>query len=88
MKVLYEKSFFRDLKKVNDRNTLDKIYNIIENIKSSDTIQKVPNIKRLKGHPFAFRIRIGDYRLGFFYENDTVIFVRFLNRKEIYSKFP
>ncbi len=35
----------------------------IKNIKSSDSIHTLTNIRKLKGHPAAFRIRIGDYRL-------------------------
>lgn len=88
MKVRYEKSFLRDLKKVPDQNTLDKVYDVIKNIKSSASLHQVKNIKKLHGHPNAFRIRLGDYRLGLFYENDTIIFVRLLNRKDIYNKFP
>ena len=35
-----------------------------------------------------FRIRIGDFRIGLRLENDTLIFVRCLNRKDIYRYFP
>jgi mRNA interferase RelE/StbE len=33
-------------------------------------------------------LRISDYRMGIFVENNTVIIVRFLHRKEIYRYFP
>jgi len=35
-----------------------------------------------------YRIRLGDYRLGFVFERGAVTFVRCLNRKEIYRYFP
>jgi mRNA-degrading endonuclease RelE of RelBE toxin-antitoxin system len=76
------------LKKVSDQNTLDKVYDVIENIKSSNSLHQVKNIKKLQGYPNAFRIRLGDFRLGLFCENDTVIFVRLLSRKDMYNKFP
>ena len=35
-----------------------------------------------------YRIRVGDYRVGFVFEQGAVTFVRCLNRKEIYRYFP
>jgi mRNA-degrading endonuclease RelE of RelBE toxin-antitoxin system len=46
------------------------------------------NIKKLKGEINAYRWRIGDYRVGFFIENDTIIFARVLHRREFYRYFP
>lgn len=88
MKVLYEKSFLRDIKKVKNQKLLDNLSNAIVEIKSSVEIFSLANIKKLKGHPSAYRVKIGDFRLGFFYENNTAILTRFLNRKDIYKFFP
>lgn len=57
-------------------------------MESIDSLDEIPNIKKLKGHKSAYRIRIGDYRLGFFFENTTIIFARFVHRKDIYKIFP
>lgn len=32
--------------------------------------------------------KLGDYRIGVALENDAVVFVRFLNRIDIYKYFP
>lgn len=32
--------------------------------------------------------RLGEYRVGIFLENDTVILARILHRKEVYRYFP
>ncbi len=88
MKVLYEKSFLRDIKKVKNQKLLDNLANVVEEIESSDEIFSLSNIKKLKGHPAAYSIRIGDFRLGLFYENNTAILTKFLNRKDIYKYFP
>jgi len=88
MKVLYEKSFLRDIKKVKNQKLLDILGNTIEDIKSADEIFSLSNIRKLKGHPAAYSVRIGDFRLGLFYENNTAILTRFLNRKDIYKLFP
>ncbi|MGI9056873.1 MAG: type II toxin-antitoxin system RelE family toxin [Pyrinomonadaceae bacterium] len=60
----------------------------IENAEESDVPHKVHNFKKLKGSRSYYRIRIGDYRVGLRLESDTLIFVRFLSRKEIYRFFP
>ncbi len=31
---------------------------------------------------------MGEYRIGFFFENETIELVRVLGRKEIYKYFP
>jgi len=36
----------------------------------------------------AYRIGIGDYRIGLILEDETLIFVRFLHRKDLYRYFP
>ncbi|MBP1468695.1 type II toxin-antitoxin system RelE/ParE family toxin [Candidatus Chloroploca sp. M-50] len=43
--------------------------------------------KRPEEDPY-YRIRIGDYRLGLFVEDDTITVVRFLHRRDIYRYFP
>ncbi|MCA9917044.1 MAG: type II toxin-antitoxin system RelE/ParE family toxin [Anaerolineales bacterium] len=42
----------------------------------------------MQGYESYFRIRLGDYRIGIEVENQTVIFVRILHRKDIYRRFP
>ncbi len=88
MKVLYEKSFLRDIKNVKNQKLLNSLANTVEEIKFSNQIFSLNNIKKLKGHPMAYSIRIADFRLGFFYENNTAILTRFLNRKDVYKYFP
>jgi mRNA interferase RelE/StbE len=51
-------------------------------------LKDIINLKKLSGYKSAFRIRIGDYRIGVIIENDTVIFVAFAHRKDIYHRFP
>ncbi|MFB2833142.1 type II toxin-antitoxin system RelE family toxin [Floridanema evergladense] len=45
-------------------------------------------MKKLKGYENAYRIRVGDYRIGFTFDSETVIFYRVLHRKEFYRYFP
>ena len=43
---------------------------------------------KLQGGDDFYRIRVGDYRLGIIVELEAVVFVRCLNRREIYRYFP
>jgi mRNA interferase RelE/StbE len=49
---------------------------------------EIIHVKKLKGSEDYYRIRIGNYRVGIILADDTVIFVRFLHRRDIYRYFP
>jgi mRNA interferase RelE/StbE len=84
----FRDSFGKDLKAIKDKRLLQRVKEAIEAIENADSIADLPNVKRLKGSRNYFRQRVGDYRLGLALEDDTVIFARFLNRKDIYKYFP
>lgn len=88
MKVDFRESFVKDLKAVKVKGLLKKIQEFIETIEKADWFAEVPNLKKLKGGGNYFRMRIGDYRVGLALENDRIVFVRILNRKDIYRQFP
>jgi mRNA interferase RelE/StbE len=88
VKVEFKESFAKDLKGVKDKGLLKRAREIIEAVEKADSLTEISNLKKLKGGVNYFRLRIGDYRIGIALENDTVTFVRFLNRKDIYKYFP
>lgn len=88
MKVEFLKKFSKDLDEVNIKSIKASLLKVITLIESVDSLNNIPNTKKLKGHKSAYRIRIGDYRLGFFYENETISIARFVHRKDIYKIFP
>lgn len=88
MKVIFRDSFAKDLKRVKEKGLLNRVREIIEAVEKGDSLGELQNLKKLKGSGNYFRLRIGDYRIGISLEQDTVIFVRFLNRKDIYKYFP
>lgn len=88
MKVEFRESFLKDLRHIKNANLLAKIRQAIENVEKSDAPHQIRNFKKLKGSVSYFRIKIGEYRVGLKMERDTLIFVRFLSRKEIYRFFP
>lgn len=88
MNVQFRASFANDLRKINDKGTLKRIRETIEQIEQAEVLQDIPNLKKLKGGGNYFRIRVGEYRIGIVLEENVVTFVRCLNRKEIYRYFP
>ena len=88
MKTEFESSFAKDLRAIRDNNLLARIRAVIESVEQADALKDVPHITKLQGEGGFYRIRVGDYRIGIILESETVIFVRCLNRCEIYRYFP
>lgn len=88
MTLNYEKSFFKDIQKLNDKKVASKLKSFLVSLEEKESFQDIPNIKKMKGFGIYYRLKIGDYRLGFSYENNTVDIIRFLHRKDIYKLFP
>ncbi len=87
MKIEFKTSFVRDIKKM-DNSTKSQIEELILNVEKAENLLEINNIKKLSGYKTFFRIKIGEFRVGMCFENDTVFFVRCLNRKDIYKFFP
>jgi mRNA interferase RelE/StbE len=88
MKVEFLKSFSKDLDAVNSKSAKQSLIRIVELLEKVEGLKDVPNIKKLKGFRNAYRIRVGDYRIGFFLEGSAIQLARFLHRKDIYKNFP
>jgi mRNA interferase RelE/StbE len=88
MKVEFSKKFSRDLDDVRTRPVKQALVRVIDLMENAVSLDNIPNTKKLIGHKTAYRTRVGDYRLGFFYENSTILLGRFVHRKDIYKIFP
>lgn len=88
MKVAFTESFLKDLKAVKDRSVAAKVRAAIEASEQADTLDQITHLKKMRGSKDLFRIRIGDFRIGLKLEGETLVFIRFLNRKDIYRYFP
>jgi len=81
------KSFIKDSNKL-PAITQRELAEVISQIEKSSQFSELKNCKKLKGFPNAYRIRLGQYRIGFFFENQIIELVRILARKDIYKYFP
>jgi mRNA interferase RelE/StbE len=88
VKVEFKKSFEKDLGKIRDSDLLAKIKAVIEEVENAEILLDVNNTKKLKADGNYYRIRVGNYRVGFTEDGDVITFVRVLHRKEMYRYFP
>lgn len=88
MKLLIDRAFEKDISKISDKKLLNSIADCIDEIQLKPKLSELSNCKKLKGSKNSYRIRIGDYRIGFIFENNTVELIRFLHRNKIYNFFP
>lgn len=86
MRLLFDKSFERDAKRlpVFAQQQLKVTLTSMSEAKSLGELK----VTKMEGSKNAFRIRMGNYRIGMYLEDNTVVLSRILDRKDIYRYFP
>ena len=87
MNIEIRKSFQKDALKLPApaQVQLGKVIDVLSRAKK---LSELSSCKKLAGFKNAYRIRMGEYKIGFIFENETIELVRVLGRKEIYKYFP
>lgn len=88
MKVRFRASFARDLRTLKDKDLLDRVKELIENVEQAKSLSDVAGLKKLRGGGGYYRIRVAEYRVGLAVEEEAAVFVRVLHRREVYRYFP
>ena len=88
MIVLTQKSFDKDIEKISDKKLAVKFLSIINTLETVSSVSEINHLKKMKSKGNYYRIRIGNYRLGFKLEKGVITLLRFMHRKEIYDYFP
>ena len=88
MKTEFRSSFARDLRAIRDKNLLARIRAVVESVEQAEALTEVAHVQKLQAEDDFYRIRVGDYRIGIIVEAGIVVFVRCLNRRDIYRYFP
>ena len=88
MEVAYLRLFLKDIQKINDTSVKKQLITVLTKFKQVEILSDLPQVKKLKGHSEAYRMRVGNYRLGFFYNGKSIEFARFAKREDIYKLFP
>ena len=71
----------KDLSKLDKKEAI-KIFSKIENL---EDFPKVANLKKLTNFTPPYRLRVGDYRILFDVEDNTIIVYRVRHRKDVYN---
>jgi len=88
VKTTFRSSFLRDVKAIRDKQLSARLKSVIEQVEEADSLASILNVKQLRGEKNHYRIRLGEYRLAMVVQEETVTFVRFLHRKDVYRYFP
>ena len=80
MNIKIQESAKKDLRKIDKQQALK----LLKQIKRLETYPQISNIKKLTNHYPPMRYRIGNYRVLFEIEDDTIIVVHIKHRKEAY----
>ena len=88
MKIIYHKTFLKELTNIpaKQRTSIEEF--AFQEALNLNSLAESGKIEKLKGYKNYYKIRFGDYRVGLRLEEDTLIFERVLNRKDIYRVFP
>jgi mRNA interferase RelE/StbE len=88
MNVEFLSGFEKELAGTQDKTLAKIIFDCIRIFEKAKSLDDISNVKKLKGHTTAYRYRKGKYRIGFYFENETIIFAAFAPRDKIYRRFP
>jgi mRNA interferase RelE/StbE len=89
MIIEFDKSFDKSLDKTRNKSLFLRIEQIIIEFENAKSLTDIQNVIKLSGYKHYYRIRIGEYRLGFEKLNEnTFRFIIVAHRKDIYKLFP
>jgi len=89
MNIEISKSFVKDTQKITDKRILEKIQKILLESKQIGSLTELANHEELSGFSGFYRIKFDyRYRIGIYYEKDTIQFLRVGSRESFYKKFP
>ena len=89
MNVIRTDWYCSDFERILDKNIIRRADNTVEKLKSANSLREVANIKSMTGYPGFYRIRFGNFRIGFSLEADnSILLLAIGHRSVIYRDFP
>jgi len=88
MNIEATKDFLKQLRKLKKQSLNEQVGQVVQSIIGAESFSDVKNLKKLKGFNDYYRIRIGDYRIGIYFDGETVWLAAIAHRKDIYTYFP
>lgn len=89
MIVLIDKAFAKDVSKINNKVLRESLKTLIQHLQQAELITHLTGVKKLTGYKEFYRVRVGNYRIGFRYaDGNEITLIRCLHRKDIYKVWP
>lgn len=88
MLIKFHTSFDKDLDKILQPHVKQAIQKMMERAELAKNLNEIPNCKRLTAYKNAYRILIGDFRIGLFLDDNVIRFARVAPKRDIYRIFP
>ena len=89
MRVRYQSSFNRDIRRIRDIRLRREIERVIADLHEAASITDLSGVRKLRSASGRhYRIRIREYRLGIILYDDAIVLARFAHRSEFYRRFP
>jgi len=87
MEYLVKKKFLKDLHPL-PKEVKKSVADFFIHVQYINGCNEIQGLEKLTGFKIYCCCRIGDYRVGIAFRNETIIFLRVLHRREIYRNFP
>ena len=89
MIVRFDRAFSKSLDKLHDKQVKERLKTLIVSMEKAESIADLNSLKQMKGHSRFYRIRVGDYRVGFELTGyNEILLILVAHRKDIYKRFP
>ena len=70
------------------KNIQKETLDAIENVLNATTTADIAHLKSLKGYPNYYRIRVGQYRMGIYWDGVRFIAEKIATRGDFYKGYP
>lgn len=89
MNIEISKSFVKDTQKITDQRLLAKIHKVLLEAKQVESLTSLANVEELSGFPGFYRIKFDyRYRIGIYFGQETIQFLRVGSRESFYKNPP
>ncbi|PKM38400.1 MAG: plasmid stabilization protein [Gammaproteobacteria bacterium HGW-Gammaproteobacteria-10] len=89
MKLKISKRFVKDSEKITDKRLLKKLHQVLIEAGKVENLSDISNITQLSGYPNYYRIKFDyRYRIGLYFDGETLEFLRIGTREDFYKRFP
>jgi mRNA interferase RelE/StbE len=88
MEITLKKQAIKDILQIPSEYNIRLKDFVFKTLTEIQNIHQIPHCSKIRGYDYFYRIRIGDYRIGFELTGNKIIIYRIMHRKDIYRFFP